>query len=243
MSPIKKLRLGVKIDHVATVRNARGSAYPDPVRAAMISQEAGADGITAHLREDRRHIVDGDIESIINAINIPLNFEMAATDEMQKIALTHEPHAVCIVPEKRKEITTEGGIDLKKNFHNLKKIISRLNKAKIRTSLFIDPSKQNIEISKKIGTKCVELHTGKISILVKKGAKFSNELKRIKDASKLAFDYDIEVHAGHGLDYKTTKILRKIPYIKEFNIGHFIIGESLESGMPSIIKEFKKIVR
>ena len=131
----------------------------------------------------------------------------------------------------------------KKNFHNLKKIISRLNKAKIRTSLFIDPSKQNIEISKKIGTKCVELHTGKISILVKKGAKFSNELKRIKDASKLAFDYDIEVHAGHGLDYKTTKILRKIPYIKEFNIGHFIIGESLESGMPSIIKEFKKIVR
>ena len=144
---------------------------------------------------------------------------------------------------KRKEITTEGGIDLKKNFHNLKKIISRLNKAKIRTSLFIDPSKQNIEISKKIGTKCVELHTGKISILVKKGAKFSNELKRIKDASKLAFDYDIEVHAGHGLDYKTTKILRKIPYIKEFNIGHFIIGESLESGMPSIIEEFKKIVR
>ena len=162
---------------------------------------------------------------------------------MMKIVLKHKPPYICIVPEKRKEITTEGGIDLKKNFHNLKKIISRLNKAKIRTSLFIDPSKKNIEISKKIGTKCVELHTGKISILVKKGAKFSNELKRIKDASKLAFDYDIEVHAGHGLDYKTTKILRKIPYIKEFNIGHFIIGESLESGMPSIIKEFKKIVR
>ena len=156
---------------------------------------------------------------------------------MLKNALRNMPNYVCIVPEKRKEITTEGGIDLKKNFHSLKEIISRLNKAKIRTSLFIDPSKQNIEISKKIGTKCVELHTGKISILVKKGAKFSNELKRIKDVSKLAFDYDIEVHAGHGLDYKTTKILRKIQYIKEFNIGHFIIGESLESGMSSIIKK------
>ena len=168
---------------------------------------------------------------------------MACNNKMLKIALRNMPNYVCIVPEKRKEITTEGGIDLKKNFHNLKKIISRLNKARIRTSLFIDPSKRNIVISKKIGTKCVELHTGKISILVKQGAKFSNELKRIKDASKFAFDHGIEVHAGHGLDYKTTKILRKIPYIKEFNIGHFIIGESLESGMPSIIRKFKKIVR
>jgi len=240
---MKKIRLGVNIDHVATVRNARGEIYPSPLRAALLAQKYGADSITIHLREDRRHIKDKDFLEINKKLKIPLNLELAPTKEMLKISLKHKPNYICIVPEKRSEITTEGGIDLKKNFHNLKKIISRLNKAKIRTSLFIDPSKQNIEISKKIGTKCVELHTGKISILVKKHAKFSNELKRIKDASKLAFDYDIEVHAGHGLDYKTTKILRKIPYIKEFNIGHFIIGESLESGMPSIIKEFKKIVR
>ena len=162
---------------------------------------------------------------------------------MQRIALRSGPKFICIVPEKRKEITTEGGIDLKKNFNNLKRVISKLNKSKIRTSLFIDPSKKNIEISKKIGAKCVELHTGKISILIKKGAKFSNEFKRIKDASKLASANDMEVHAGHGLDYKTTKILKKISFIKEFNIGHFIIGESLESGMSSIIKKFKKIVR
>ena len=240
---MNKKRLGVNIDHIATIRNARGEKYPDPLKGALIAQKSGADSITVHLREDRRHIKDNDLKKIIKKIQIPINLEMAPTREMLKIAIKYKPDFVCIVPEKRKEITTEGGIDLKKNFHNLKKIISRLNKANIRTSLFIDPSKQNIEISKKIGTKCVELHTGKISILVKKGAKFSNELKRIKDASKLAFDYDIEVHAGHGLDYKTTKILRKISYIKEFNIGHFIIGESLESGMSSIIKEFKKIVK
>ena len=236
-------RLGVNIDHVATVRNARGGSHPDPLTSAKLAVKSGANSITIHLREDRRHIKDIDLKKISSSKKILLNLEIGANFDMLKIALKNKPNYVCIVPEKRKEITTEGGIDLKKNFHNLKKIISRLNKAKIRTSLFIDPSKQNIEISKKIGTKCVELHTGKISILVKKGAKFSNELKRIKDASKLAFNYDIEVHAGHGLDYKTTKILRKIPYIKEFNIGHFIIGESLESGMPSIIKEFKKIVR
>ena len=240
---MKRIRLGVNIDHVATVRNARGESYPSPLRAALLAEENGADSVTIHLREDRRHINENDLKKIKNKIKIPLNLEIAATKEMLRIANKSRPPFICIVPEKRKEITTEGGIDLKKNFHNLKEIISRLNKAKIRTSLFINPSKQNIEISKKIGTKCVELHTGKISILVKKGAKFSNELKRIKDASKLAFDYDIEVHAGHGLDYKTTKILKKIRYIKEFNIGHFIIGESLESGMPSIIKEFKKIVR
>ena len=240
---MSKIRLGVNIDHVATVRNARGENYPSPLRAAIFAQKSGADSVTIHLREDRRHINDSDLKQIKSKLKIPFNLEIAATNEMLKIALKRKPPFICIVPEKRKEITTEGGIDLKKNFHNLKKIISRLNKAKIRTSLFIDPSKQNIEISKKIGTKCVELHTGKISILVKKGAKFSNELKRIKDASKLAFDYDIEVHAGHGLDYKTTKILRKIPYIKEFNIGHFIIGESLERGMSKTIKEFKKIVR
>ena len=229
------VKLGVNIDHVATLRNARGENHPNILKFADIAINAGADSITVHLREDRRHIKDLDLKKLCKK-GIKINLEMACNNKMLKIALRNMPNYVCIVPEKRKEITTEGGIDLKK-------IISRLNKAKIRTSLFIDPSKQNIEISKKIGTKCVELHTGKISILAKKGAKFSNELKRIKDASKLAFDYDIEVHAGHGLDYKTTKILRKIPHIKEFNIGHFIIGESLESGMPDIIKKFKKIIK
>ena len=236
-------KLNVNIDHVATIRQARLGSYPNPVDIAKQISSSKASGIVMHLREDRRHIQDYDLVNYKKTIKLPLNLEMAPTLEMIKIANKIKPQTVTLVPEKRQELTTEGGLDLKKNFHILKEIISRLNKAKIRTSLFIDPSKQNIEISKKIGTKCVELHTGKISILVKKGAKFSNELKRIKDASKLAFDYDIEVHAGHGLDYKTTKILRKIPHIKEFNIGHFIIGESLESGMPSIIKEFKKIVR
>ena len=235
-------KLGVNIDHVATLRNARGENHPNILKFADIAIKSGADSITVHLREDRRHIKDLDLKKLCKK-RIKINLEMACNNKMLAIALRNMPSYVCIVPEKRKEITTEGGLDLKKNFNNLKKVISKLNKSKIRTSLFIDPSKQNIEISKKIGAKCVELHTGKISILIKKGAKFSNELKKIKDASKLASEYGIEVHAGHGLDYKTTKILKKILYIKEFNIGHFIIGESLESGMSSIIKKFKKIVR
>ena len=235
-------KLGVNIDHVATLRNARGENHPNILRFADIAIKSGADSITVHLREDRRHIKDLDLKRLCKK-RIKINLEMACNNKMLAIALRNMPNYICIVPEKRKEITTEGGINLKKNFNNLKRIISKLNKSKIRTSLFIDPSKKNIEISKKIGAKCVELHTGKLSILIKKGAKFSNELKRIKDASKLASANGIEVHAGHGLDYKTTKILKKISYIKEFNIGHFIIGESLESGMSSIIKKFKKIVR
>jgi len=235
-------KLGVNIDHVATLRNARGENHPNILRFADIAIKSGADSITVHLREDRRHIKDLDLKRLCKK-RIKINLEMACNNKMLAIALRNMPNYICIVPEKRKEITTEGGIDLKKNFNNLKRVISKLNKSKIRTSLFIDPSKKNIEISKKIGAKCVELHTGKISILIKKGAKFSNELKRIKDASKLASANGMEVHAGHGLDYKTTKILKKISYIKEFNIGHFIIGESLEFGMSSIIKKFKKIVR
>jgi pyridoxine 5-phosphate synthase len=235
-------KLGVNIDHVATLRNARGENHPNILRFADIAIKSGADSITVHLREDRRHIKDLDLKRLCKK-RIKINLEMACNNKMLAIALRNMPNYICIVPEKRKEITTEGGIDLKKNFNNLKRVISKLNKSKIRTSLFIDPSKKNIEISKKIGAKCVELHTGKISILIKKGAKFSNELKRIKVASKLASANGMEVHAGHGLDYKTTKILKKISYIKEFNIGHFIIGESLESGMSSIIKKFKKIVR
>ena len=235
-------KLGVNIDHVATLRNARGENHPNILRFADIATKSGADSITVHLREDRRHIKDLDLKRLCKK-RIKINLEMACNNKMLAIALRNMPNYICIVPEKRKEITTEGGIDLKKNFNNLKRVISKLNKSKISTSLFIDPSKKNIEISKKIGAKCVELHTGKISILIKKGAKFSNELKRIKDASKLASANGMEVHAGHGLDYKTTKILKKISFIKEFNIGHFIIGESLESGMSSIIKKFKKIVR
>ena len=235
-------KLGVNIDHVATLRNARGENHPNILRFADIAIKSGADSITVHLREDRRHIKDLDLKRLCKK-RIKINLEMACNNKMLAIALRNMPNYICIVPEKRKEITTEGGIDLKKNFNNLKRVISKLNKSKIRTSLFIDPSKKNIEISKKIGAKCVELHTGKISNLIKKGAKFSNELKRIKDASKLASANGMEVHAGHGLDYKTTKILKKISLIKEFNIGHFIIGESLESGMSSIIKKFKKIVR
>ena len=235
-------KLGVNIDHVATLRNARGENHPNILRFADIATKSGADSITVHLREDRRHIKDLDLKRLCKK-RIKINLEMACNNKMLAIALRNMPNYICIVPEKRKEITTEGGIDLKKNFNNLKRVISKLNKSKIRTSLFIDPSKKNIEISKKIGAKCVELHTGKISILIKKGAKFSNELKRIKDASKLASANGMEVHAGHGLDYKTTKILKKISFIKEFNIGHFIIGESLEFGMSSIIKKFKKIVR
>jgi len=235
-------KLGVNIDHVATLRNARGENHPNILRFADIAIKSGADSITVHLREDRRHIKDLDLKKLCKK-RLKINLEMACNNKMLAIALKNMPNYICIVPEKRKEITTEGGIDLKKNFNNLKRVISKLNKSKIRTSLFIDPSKKNIEISKKIGAKCVELHTGKISILIKKGSKFSNELKKIKDASKFASDHGIEVHAGHGLDYKTTKILKKILYIKEFNIGHFIIGESLESGLSSIIKKFKKIVR
>ena len=235
-------KLGVNIDHVATLRNARGENHPNILKFADIAIKSGADSITVHLREDRRHIKDLDLKRLCKK-RIKINLEMACNNKMLAIALKNMPNYVCIVPEKRKEVTTEGGLDLKKNFNNLKKVISKLNKSKIRTSLFIDPSKQNIEISKKIGAKCVELHTGKISILIKKGAKFSNELKKIKDASKLASEHGIEVHAGHGLDYKTTKILSKIKYIKEFNIGHYLIGESVFYGLDKVIKNFKKIIK
>ena len=244
MSPIKKLRLGVNIDHVATVRNARGSAYPDPVRAAMISQEAGADGITAHLREDRRHIVDGDIESIINAINIPLNFEMAATDEMQKIALTHEPHAVCIVPEKREERTTEGGLDVVKEEKKLAHFITPLREKGSRVSIFIAADENQIRAASRIGAQVVELHTGAYCDLhyEKRFRERDAELARLKDMASLAHDLGLEVHAGHGLTFQSAKILTRVKGIKEFNIGHFLISESIYVGLSKCIKNFKKII-
>ena len=238
-----RIRLGVNIDHIATLRNARGEKHPDPYKSALYALKCGADSITIHLREDRRHIKDKDLFRIVKNRKIPTNLEMAANYEMLKIAIRYKPNFVCIVPEKRKEITTEGGLNLKKNFKKIKKIIEKLNQFKIRTSLFIDPNINDIVLAKKIGANCIELHTGKISLQIKNNKKYIKEYKNIKQSSELAKKLNLEVHAGHGMDYKTAKILKKIKYIKEFNIGHFIIGESVLFGMNKVIKNFKNIIR
>ena len=234
-------RLGVNIDHVATIRNARGEAHPYPIKIAKLATSYGANSITIHLREDRRHIKELDLKNI-SKTKIPLNLEMAANIQILKIALKYKPNYVCLVPEKRKEITTEGGINILKNYQNIKKIIYKLNINKIRTSLFINPDMKDIILSKKIGSKCIELHTGKLSNLVKSKKKYRNELIKIKKCSKFAKSIDLEVHAGHGIDYKTAKILSKINEIEEFNVGHFIIGESINEGIKKVIKKFKKII-
>ena len=236
------IRLGVNIDHVATIRNARGEEHPDPYNAAINSLKYGADLITIHLREDRRHINDLDLKKISNNKKIPLNLEMACNIKMLKIALKTKPNFVCIVPEKRKEITTEGGINLKKNKKNLKKILKELNKNHIRTSLFINPNIKDVKISKELNSNCVELHTGRISNLIKKNLNYKNELNKIKKATNYAIKLGIEVHAGHGMDYKTSKVLSKVKGIKEFNIGHFIIGESILYGLKKTILKLKKII-
>ena len=236
-------RLGVNIDHIATVRNARGENHPNLFFAAEFVMKCGADLITVHLREDRRHINDKDLKILSSKKTIPLNLEIAANLEMIKIALRHKPKNVCIVPEKRNEITTEGGLNLKKNKNKLKKFVKILNSNKIRTSLFIDPNINNIKISKFINANCVEFHTGKISRKIKAKKNFDNELKNIIKCTNYANSIGIEVHAGHGIDYKTAKTLSKIKLIKEFNIGHFIIGESIFYGLKNIIKTFKKICR
>ena len=238
-----KARLGINIDHVATVRNARGENYPSPLKAALLSQKYGADSITIHLREDRRHIVDQDLVEIRKKLKIPLNLEMAPTKQMLKIALKYKPAFVCVVPEKRKEITTEGGLNLKKNTNFLKKIIYELKRKKIRTSLFIEPNQKSILNANKLGAECIEIHTGKICNLINKNKNYKNEFKRIKKAVYLGNKLGLEVHAGHGLDYESTKILSNIKEIKEFNIGHFIIGESIFYGLSKIIKNFKRILR
>ena len=234
-------RLGVNIDHIATIRNARGENHPDPYQAAKFAIKCGADSITIHLREDRRHIKDKDLKIISSNKSIPLNLEIGVNNQMLKIALENKPNFICLVPEKRNEITTEGGLNLKKNKHIIKKIITILNKKRIRTSLFINPTLHNIRISKSIKTNCVELHTGKISNQIKSNKNYKKELNKITKCAKYAKLLDIEVHAGHGMDYKTTKILSKVKEIKEFNIGHFIIGESIVFGLKKIIKKFKKI--
>ncbi len=235
-------RLGVNIDHAATIRNARGGTHPDPLYIAKQAYKYGADSITIHLREDRRHILDNDLKKI-SKTKIPLNLEIACNFKMLKIAIKNKPNFVCLVPEKRKEITTEGGLNVSKHHKKIKSIISMLKKRKIRTSLFINPNIKDIIISKKINADCVEIHTGKISNLIKKKMNFSNELKKIKKCAKYANNLCLEVHAGHGMDYKTTKILSRINEIKEFNIGHFIIAESISYGLKKVIKKIKTSIK
>ena len=236
-------RLGVNIDHIATIRNARGEKHPDPYYAATQVINMGADSVTIHLREDRRHINDLDAKNICNLKKVLVNLEISMNDTIVKNALKIKPDYICIVPENRKEVTTEGGLNLEKNQKKLNTIIKKFKKAKIRTSLFINPSIKDIKLSKMLDTDCVEIHTGKISNLIKSKKNYINELNRIKNSSVLANKYNIEVHAGHGLDYKTTKILNKIKEIQEFNIGHFIIGEAVFIGLSKVIKNFKKIIR
>ena len=235
-------RLGVNIDHVATLRNARGEKHPDPLFAAKLATFSGADSITIHLREDRRHINDIDAKKICSTKNFLVNLEISTNYKMIDIAIKLKPNYICLVPENRKEVTTEGGLNLKKNKNKLKNIISRFKRKKIRTSLFVNPSLQDIRISKEIGTNCVEIHTGKFSNLVKSKKKFLTEFKKIAKCSKLANDFNIEVHAGHGLDFQSVKLLTKIKEIKEFNIGHYLIGDSVFYSLPEVIKKFKRII-
>ena len=236
-------RLGVNIDHVATLRNARGEVHPSPLKAAKLAMKYGADSITIHLREDRRHIKDLDFKKIKKIKKIPINLELAVNNKMLKIALKNKPNFVCIVPENRKEITTEGGLNIKKNNKKLFMIINKLNKNKIRTSLFINPNLEDVNLAKTIGSRCIEIHTGKISNKIKKKQSYVNDLKNIKKCAKLGKLLGLEVHAGHGIDYKTAKILSRIKDIEEFNIGHFIIGESIFDGFKHTIKKFKRIIK
>ncbi len=237
------IKLGVNIDHVATVRNARGEEHPHPNRAAKLAISSGANSITIHLREDRRHIKEKDLKIISSNKKIPLNLEVSATIKMLKLALKYKPNYVCLVPEKRQEITTEGGLNLNKNNKKIKYIVQKLNNSNIRTSLFINASIKNIQIAKKLCAKCIEIHTGKIANLVKKKKYYQKEFTNLKKCAKFAKSLNLEVHAGHGLDYKTTKILNKITQITEYNIGHFIIGESIQYGLKKVIKKFKKILK
>ncbi len=238
------LRLGVNIDHVATVRNARGSAYPDPVRAALLAQEAGADGVTAHLREDRRHIADDDIACLMEQLTIPLNLEMAATDEMQQIALRHVPHAVCLVPEKREERTTEGGLEVAREENRLAHFIAPLRKAGCRVSIFIAADKPQIEAAARIGAPVVELHTGAYCDAHAQG-RFDDrdaELQRLTEMAAYAASLGLEVHAGHGLTYDTVRPIAALPQIRELNIGHFLIGEAIFVGLPAAMDEMRRLM-
>ena len=240
---MSKIRLGVNIDHVATVRNSRGETYPSPLRAALLAEKNGADSVTIHLREDRRHINEFDLKRIIKKIKIPLNLEIAATKEMLKIASRSKPPFICVVPEKRKEITTEGGLNLNHNKTFLKVLIKKLKKRNCRVSLFINPSLKDIKKAKKLDVDCVEIHTGKLCNLINMKKSFKNELKKIKKSVLKGNEIGLEIHAGHGLTFDSAKILSKIKGIQEFNIGHFLVGESIFEGMPSTIRKFKRILR
>ena len=239
-----KLRLGVNIDHVATVRNARGGAVPDPVRAAIMAEEAGADGITAHLREDRRHISDADIENLMEALTLPLNFEMAATEEMRQIALRHRPHAVCIVPEKREERTTEGGLEVARQENELAHFIAPLREAGCRVSIFIAADRPQIEAANRIGAQVIELHTGAYCDAHAEG-RFEErdaELARLTEMASFADSLGLEVHAGHGLTYDTVQPVAALPEVMELNIGHFLIGEAIFRGLPPAITEMRRLM-
>ncbi|TAE82255.1 MAG: pyridoxine 5'-phosphate synthase [Alphaproteobacteria bacterium] len=234
------MRLGINIDHIATVRNARGGIHPDPVRAALMAQEAGADGITAHLREDRRHIRDDDMHRLKESLHIPLNFEMAATEEMQRMALLLRPHAVCLVPERREEITTEGGLDVARHQTSLRSFIAPLRDAGIRVSCFIEADMRQIDASQKIGAHCIELHTGAYAHA--SGAPRLALCAQIAQAAHYANTLGLEVHAGHGLDYDNTPAIAAIPIIKELNIGHFLMGEAMFHGVTKVVQHMKAII-
>ncbi|MGE0425503.1 MAG: pyridoxine 5'-phosphate synthase [Reyranellaceae bacterium] len=233
-------RLGINVDHVATVRNARGGSAPDPVRAALLAKEAGADGITAHLREDRRHIVDGDIGRLVGEVALPLNFEMAATEEMVAIALKHKPHAACIVPEKREERTTEGGLDAVGQHNHLKPMVARLRDAGIRVSLFIEADPRQLEAAVSLGAPVVELHTGRYCEV--EGAERAAELARIQTAAALCETLGLECHAGHGLNYENVAPISAIANVRELNIGHFLVGEAIFVGFAPAIREMRRIM-
>lgn len=235
------LRLGVNIDHVATIRNARGGQHPDPVRAARLAAEAGADGITAHLREDRRHISDGDIERLTREIDLPLNFEMAATDEMLAIALKHRPHAACIVPEKREEVTTEGGLDAAGLHNHLARFCSELKGAGIRVSLFIEADKKQIDAAVSLGAPVVELHTGAYCEAATDAERVAH-LQRIREAARYGAGRGIEMHAGHGLSFDTVGPIAEMPEFHELNIGHFLVGEAIFGGLDSTIRRMRALM-
>jgi pyridoxine 5-phosphate synthase len=234
------LRLGVNIDHVATIRNARGGDHPDPVKAALLAAEAGADGITAHLREDRRHIRDEDIAALRARLSIPLNLEMAATEEMLEIALRHRPHAACIVPEKREERTTEGGLDAAGQDNHLHPFVARLSEAGIRVSLFIEPDPRQVEAAIRLGAPVVEFHTGRYAHL--DGEARAAELRRIADAAALAAKNGIEPHAGHGLTFDNVQPIAAIPQVRELNIGHFLVGEAIFTGLEASVRRMRALM-
>jgi pyridoxine 5-phosphate synthase len=239
-----RLRLGVNIDHVATLRNARGGDLPDPVRAAQLAEEAGADGITAHLREDRRHIIDSDIDRLMETLRVPLNFEMAATEEMQKIALRHKPHAVCIVPEKREERTTEGGLEVAREENKLAGYIAPLREAGCRVSIFIGADERQITAAHRIGAQVIELHTGAYCDAHAEGdfETRDRELEMMREMSAYAHSLGLEVHAGHGLNYDSVTPVAAFPEVVELNIGHFLIGESVFRGLGPAMAEMRRLM-